>query len=85
MSYEYHYHTSNCNQTCGTQCVFHHYGNLDSDEHPVMGNMYICPACGMQTWGPLGDEDRNATVYCSANRIKCGYSDGQIIKAIITY
>lgn len=77
--YEYHHHSSNCYGTCGGGLSFSHKNRHDSGDY---WNVYVCSVCKNSI--EVYDMAEQPS-YCSVQRCMCGYSEGQIISATITY
>lgn len=79
VTYKYHYHDSNCTGTCGGDLNFsYNYRNENGD----YWNAYVCSICGKQY--DAYDMAEQPSI-CTDSRYTCGYSNGQIIGAEITY
>ena len=80
ISYVRHYHSSECNKICG-QTSYYEKDTIwyDGDGNERHVNQYVCNSCGMaySYWKWTGS--------CTNLILRCGYSDGQILSATITY
>lgn len=82
ITYEYHHHTDSCYRTCGSTSFR---GSAQVNGQGMTRNGWVCNNCEWCIYGPLGENAPSKPSACPNNINLCGYTDGQLIGATITY
>lgn len=79
ITYQYHYHESGCVGSCNGSLNYSHNERNESGDYY---NIYYCSICGNRY--RAYDMETQPRI-CTATTYTCGYTNGQIISATITY